>query len=328
MVLTFKQLNLSEAEQIWLKAIQEFDYANLDIKFLKVKLWSRLPKDFDHTKIDTRLLRENHLTLVGLWHVSSDSRFFKHVPLIIKTIRNLIQKNSNIHGLKDYETSELTKISTRDVQISFLLIYELGGFFGSAVGLNAGYGFKEVGFSKDDTAYDGFLRFENLEKTMEEFYKRQAYYHGATKSDPISSDLLRLHSFNWPSPYVDKKRIQELMNIQSNSFDLSKLIQLCIELNEAFSNNCYLSCALLARSIIDHLPPIFGHKTFGEVCSNYKGSKSVKESITNLQKSLRKIADNHLHTQIRKKDILPTKTQVNFSNDLDVLLGEVVRILK
>lgn len=75
MVFTFKQLKLSEAEQVWLNAIQEFDYANLDIKSLKVKLWSRLPKDFEHTKIDIRLLRENHLTLVGLWHAVPDSLF-------------------------------------------------------------------------------------------------------------------------------------------------------------------------------------------------------------------------------------------------------------
>ena len=258
----------------------------------------------------------------------SRQSFLKHVPLIIEAIRNKIKKNFNIHKLKDYEISEITKINTRDVQISFLLIYELGGFFAAAHSLDAGYGYSEVGFPEDDTAYDGFFRFENLDKTMEEFYERQAYYHGATKSQPISSDLLRLHSFHWSLPYVDKKRITELMDIQSNSFDLSKLVQLCIELNEAFSNKCYLSCALLTRAVIDHIPPVFSHKTFGEVCSNYKGSKSFKESITNLEKSLRKIADNHLHTQIRKKEILPTKTQVNFSNDLDVLLGEVVRILK
>jgi hypothetical protein len=50
--------------------------------------------------------------------------------------------------------------------------------------------------------------------------------------------------------------------------------------------------------------------------------------MEHLDKSLRKIADAHLHPQIRKKEILPNKTQVNFSNDLDVLLSEIVRILK
>jgi len=50
--------------------------------------------------------------------------------------------------------------------------------------------------------------------------------------------------------------------------------------------------------------------------------------MTHLDKSSRKIADAFLHTHIRNKEVLPNKTQVNFSRDLDVLLGEIVRILK
>ncbi|MDX6289746.1 MAG: hypothetical protein QOH42_1545, partial [Blastocatellia bacterium] len=34
-----------------------------------------------------------------------------------------------------------------------------------------------------------------------------------------------------------------------------------------------------------------------------------------------------LHQQIRKREVIPSRTQVNFSNDLEVLLGEVIRRL-
>lgn len=34
-----------------------------------------------------------------------------------------------------------------------------------------------------------------------------------------------------------------------------------------------------------------------------------------------------LHQQIRKREVVPNRTQVNFSNDLDVLLGEIIRKL-
>ncbi len=47
-----------------------------------------------------------------------------------------------------------------------------------------------------------------------------------------------------------------------------------------------------------------------------------------LQNSLRNIADNHLHQPIRKKESLPNRSQINFSNDLDVVLAEVIRLLK
>jgi hypothetical protein len=129
--------------------------------------------------------------------------------------------------------------------------------------------------------------------------------------------------------YVDSARTKELHTIKADKFDLTKLIELCKELNKSYSNGSYLAVAMLVRAILDHVSPIFGCKSFAEVASNYSGgSRSFKQSMENLDKSLRKIADAHLHTQIPKKEILPNKTQVNFSNDLDVLLSEIVRILK
>ena len=47
-----------------------------------------------------------------------------------------------------------------------------------------------------------------------------------------------------------------------------------------------------------------------------------------LSNSLRKIADNYLHTQIRKNEVLPNSTQIDYSNDVDLLLSEIIRLLK
>jgi hypothetical protein len=124
--------------------------------------------------------------------------------------------------------------------------------------------------------------------------------------------------------YVDNERIETLRSIESEDFDLSKLIRLCEEINIAYSNECFLLTIMGLRSILDHLPPILGFKTFGEVANNYNGSKSFKDQMQALENFSRKIADLHLHTPIRSKDDLPTKTQVNFSNALDTLLGEII----
>jgi hypothetical protein len=128
--------------------------------------------------------------------------------------------------------------------------------------------------------------------------------------------------------YIDSKRMAQLRSIKSENFDLSKLIALCEELNKCYANGCYVAVAMLARAIVDHVPPIFNSGTFTDVANTYPGSRSFKESMSNLDKSLRKIADAHLHVQIRPSEILPSKTQIHFSPDLDVLLGEIVRILK
>ncbi len=128
--------------------------------------------------------------------------------------------------------------------------------------------------------------------------------------------------------YVDLDRLSELYYIDNKSFDLSKLIQLCCELNKSYENECYYSCIFLLRTIIDHVPPIFGFKSFKSVVNNYRGSQSFKRSMNKLENSSRDIADDHLHTQIRTTEVLPSKTQVDFKNNLDVLLAEIIRILK
>jgi hypothetical protein len=50
--------------------------------------------------------------------------------------------------------------------------------------------------------------------------------------------------------------------------------------------------------------------------------------MKNLNASSRKIADQYLHTHIRNKEVLPNEQQIDFLNDLDVLLSEIYRVLK
>lgn len=125
--------------------------------------------------------------------------------------------------------------------------------------------------------------------------------------------------------FVNSDRILELQNVKSN-YDLTKLIQFCKELNNAYRKKSYLSIPLLIRAIIDHIPPIFGKLNFSDVCGSH-GTKSFKDSMNNLDNSLRKIADSTIHTQIRRKETLPNETQINFKADLDVLLSEICRYL-
>ena len=175
----------------------------------------------------------------------------------------------------------------------------------------------------------------NLDELEKKEIIRQAIESLIYKDD-IKQQLLnlipRIDDVSMPktnlSEFVNKSRIEEIQKLSLTSFDLCRLLQLCKELNIAHKNQSYLSIGLLTRSLLDHIPPLFNCKNFDEVANNYSGTKSFKESMQNLQNSSRKIADSFLHTQIRNKEILPTFTQVDFTNDLDVLLGEIIRILK
>ena len=128
--------------------------------------------------------------------------------------------------------------------------------------------------------------------------------------------------------YVDPDRINQLKVLKSQSFDLSRLVRLCEELNIAFAAECYLSMIMLTRAIIDHVPPIFSCKSFAEVTAQASAGRSLREAFTQLDVSSRKIADHYLHAHIRKSESLPNAVQVNFSNALDLLLGEVFAKLK
>ena len=129
-------------------------------------------------------------------------------------------------------------------------------------------------------------------------------------------------------PLIADSRIDELRNLSSADFDCRKLIRLCEELNASYDNGCYIATAALTRAALDHIPPLFGKKTFSEVANNYAGSKSFRELMDHLDKGAKKVADGHLHTQIRKTETLPTAQQVNFASGLDALLAEIVRITK
>lgn len=128
------------------------------------------------------------------------------------------------------------------------------------------------------------------------------------------------------APYVSKSRIAELRQIHSANFDLRRLVRLCEELNRCFASNSFCATAALLRAVIDHVPPIFEVKTFSEVANNI-GGKSDKNSLLRLQTACRDISDAVLHQRIRRREILPTAIQVDFKNELDVLLGEIIRRL-
>jgi hypothetical protein len=129
-----------------------------------------------------------------------------------------------------------------------------------------------------------------------------------------------------PAEFIDPRRISELKSLHNTEFDARRLVRMCEEANICYNNGCYLALLMLCRAIIDHVPPIFGQDSFAQVVSGYS-PKSTRASLEHLQRSLRNIADSALHTHVRRTETLPTRAQVAFSADMDVLLGEVARVL-
>jgi len=127
-------------------------------------------------------------------------------------------------------------------------------------------------------------------------------------------------------PYVSKVRIDELKTLKSD-YDLSKLVRLCEELNAATQSSSYYSMAFLLRTILDHVPPLFSCTDFSQVAANHRGGRSFKDNMQNLQTLLRKIADLHLHNQMKRKETtFPDEKLLHYASTLDILLGEIVSV--
>lgn len=108
--------------------------------------------------------------------------------------------------------------------------------------------------------------------------ERQVYL-SSTKKTASQIEVQPLAEKYASVSYIDQTRMDQLSAINSQEYDLTRLIELCKELNICYANESYLAVAMLTRALLDHVPPIFGVSTFSEVANSYKGLRSFKDSI-------------------------------------------------
>lgn len=161
---------------------------------------------------------------------------------------------------------------------------------------------------------------QGAHKLMDAALRQMRRIQASTSNEPVQASQQNR------SPYVSPNRVDELRSLPKGKWDCTRLIRMVEELNDAYERGNFVTVSMLVRAIKDHVPPIFSASNFAGVFNN--SPKSLKGNLERLENSLKHIADGQLHSHIRISEVLPTDVQVDFRNDLDVLLGEVVRILK
>ena len=117
--------------------------------------------------------------------------------------------------------------------------------------------------------------------------------------------------------------IEKIQNLENKNYDFTVLSEICREINSSFMHGNLIATALLLRTLLNYIPPIFGHKTFAQVAANI--GKSLKDSFEHLEEGLRKVADYHTHRTIGEKDIYPTNSQIEpFKPQIELLLQQVI----
>lgn len=126
--------------------------------------------------------------------------------------------------------------------------------------------------------------------------------------------------------FISPETIDSLRRAQSTEFDLSRLVKYCEEINTNFGLGNYSSVVFLSRAIVDHCPPIFHQSNFQSVIAHAKGG-SFKDIARRLDESLKRIANHHIHKQIGRTEVLPTAQEIDFSKELNFLLGRILENL-
>ena len=126
------------------------------------------------------------------------------------------------------------------------------------------------------------------------------------------------------SDFIDSALVNKIRSLDSRRFNLSKLVRFAEELNESYRRGHYLSCALLIRAIVNHVPPLFGCVTFSQVVAS--SGRSVKAILNQLEEGARDIGDLHTHETVDRFSTPPTKNQVEpYKPPVEILFKEIER---
>jgi hypothetical protein len=143
--------------------------------------------------------------------------------------------------------------------------------------------------------------------------------------DESDHSLLSSNNSETTENYIDEGIIRAIRNKNDTSiYKLDRLAMICDEINSSFQHENYFAVVILIRAIIDMIPPLFEKSNFAQVASNVSMSRSHKDQLEILDKSLRKYADGCVHIQLNKTHPYPNKSNTNFRAELSVLL-EIVK---
>lgn len=102
-----------------------------------------------------------------------------------------------------------------------------------------------------------------------------------------------------------------------------KLIRLFKTLNNSYREKNYENCYIQIRTILNHIPSIFGFSNIDELISQIKNEKSVlKSSVKRIHETFKNLADDELHKQASKFELRKGNREVldNHKSDLKILL--------
>lgn len=126
------------------------------------------------------------------------------------------------------------------------------------------------------------------------------------------------------SQYIHQEIIEGFVS-KSDVFNYQKLVKVLNELNTNYAVGYVYSASMLIRSILDHIPPLFGYSDFKEVVNNYSWGETDLKYMKKLL-DFKNEADDVLHRQISHNSDLITLEDLPTSVRINRLLQECLQI--
>lgn len=326
--------NISAKEKVWLEAMWSFmktNYSFPEYRQIRAATVSKTDSSFNPRNIDPVLVineHDLHIRFLGLILINPNDEVFSIGLKLILEVRQQMLDDADKIEFTLKELADKLKIDINKLNLSFKIFSDFFSMKNSSGSKNSNRKLIQTDFFSvsSDWAQDFYLSFKDLNQSI---WNR--FQNLLNDQKAFAPPLIKENHLSYSNTFIDYTRLQELEKIKNSNFDLTKLIQLTKEIEWSFTSGNYYSTALLQRAMIDHIPPLFNCQNFNEVVNNYKSEgnqQSFKKSMGHLHNSLRAIGDSSIHSQIRKKEVLTNAKQVDFSSDVDVLLSEIIRILK
>lgn len=101
-------------------------------------------------------------------------------------------------------------------------------------------------------------------------------------------------------PYLDDDLLTQIeTTAPSTRWKVDKLLILCAELNDGYASNNAYACAALIRAVLDHIPPVFGHRDFKQVAAQHTFTvQRTDKAHAQKLAGFKDIADDALHRPI------------------------------
>jgi hypothetical protein len=287
-----------------------------------IKLSNQISEDFVPENIDWHLVRQNRLTLLGIWLIDEKSKYLKYCDEVMDTILNTIKNEPNIKEIEAEIIRMYLPIPPRTIKICLTLLSDFGFFNGGASDIGEII-FNKVSVSNDSNIFRKLLRFKDIEQSTEQFFNDFNNYKSKNVSSVKKQTVKNFEDdfYNvWNKISLEFKVTKQAFGKKINFVtDKNKRLIIFRDVEQAYhlsKTGFYKPAIILAGGVIEELLRIYldfknikpKSNTFDEYIKSCETNKLLTKAVSTLTDSQRHFR-NFVHLE-KEKNINDIKSSM------------------